>query len=97
MSEISWDTLATIAGASIAAGVFTEFVKKFWASMSDQAYRMVSAASGLLVVEGAYLLSGVINIQGIILAGFVGMQAGLAASQAYETGKHGLDRTVTRP
>ena len=96
MDNITWESLATVAGAGIAAGLIVQFIKVFFRQkISDSGYRMIAAVAGLAVVLLVTLVgTAELSVQLIILAVFVGLQAGLSASQTYETIRYGVDHKV---
>ena len=93
---ITWQALATVAGASLAAAITVQFVRVFWTSITAKAARMLSATVGLATVVTVTVASGPVDPQTVGLAVIVGLQAGLAASKLYEIGTEGLNHT-TRP
>ena len=97
MEPITWESLATVAGAGVGAGLVTQFVKIFVRDkLSDAGYRMIAAAAGLVIVLAASLIAAEITVQLILLAVLVGLQAGLSASQAYEGIRHGFDHQAIK-
>lgn len=79
-------SLATVIGATAAAGIITEFVKRLGPSTwGGPVYRRVAAASGVAVMVGAVVLSEAASVVSVALATLNGMIAGAAASQAYES------------
>lgn len=95
-NEITWQALATVAGASVVAGLFVQFVKLFYSNMSAQFTRALAAIFGLIAVVGTAVLAGPVTVQGVVLAVIVGIQAGLAAAKTFELADNGLNHTVTR-
>lgn len=94
-NEITWQALATVAGASVVAGMFVQFTKLFYPLTARQA-RGLAAILGLVTVVGVALLSGPVTTQTVVLAVVVGIQAGLAASKSYEMIDKGFGHTVER-
>ena len=87
--------LLTIAGASVAAIVVTQFAKILF-TLTRRAVRIVALVTGLIVVVGAYVTLNPISIIGVFLAIIVGMQAGMAANATFDTVRGGIDyQTVT--
>ncbi len=82
--------LLTIAGASVAAIVVTQFAKMMF-SLSRQAVRIVALLTGLTVVTVAYVSLNTVTVIGVFLAVIVGMQAGMAANATFDTARKGLD------
>jgi hypothetical protein len=91
---ITWQSLTTVAGASGAAIALVQFVKIFWSTMADKTARMISAALGLITVEVAIIATGSARVSTLLLGILVGVEAGLAASKAFEVAKHGINSTV---
>ena len=92
MNNITWESLATVAGAGIGAGVVVQFVKVFTRDkINDSGYRMLAAGAGLLIVMGVVAVNGEWTWPVGILGAFTGLQAGLSASQTYESIRHGID------
>ena len=97
MNNITWESLATVAGAGIGAGVIVQFIKIFTRDkIGDAGYRMMAAAAGLVVVMGVVAVNGVWTWPVGILGAFTGLQAGLSASQTYESVRHGLDHEAIK-
>jgi hypothetical protein len=92
---ITWESLATVSGASGASAMLVGFVRIFVKNMSAQVTRMLAAIFGVLIVEGAVLALGAAGVLEIILALFSGVAAGLAASKAVEVSQNGLNHDVT--
>ena len=93
---ITLASLATVAGASAGAYVIVAFTRIFFRTLTAQAARMLSAASGLVLVEGAIALMGPISLENLIVGAFTGMMAGLAASKGYEIKTDGLNHSTGR-
>ena len=89
--------LLTIAGASVAAIVVTQFTKMMF-SLSRLWVRVIALSTGLLVVVVAYVsLNSDVTVIGVFLAVVVGMQAGMAANATFDTArKGGLDYRTSR-
>ncbi len=89
--------LLTIAGASVAAIVVTQFAKMLF-TLSRQWIRIVALLTGLAVVVVAYVsLNTELTVLGVFLAVVVGMQAGMAANATFDTARKGLDYQTARP
>ena len=87
--------LLTIAGASVAAIVVTQFAKILF-TLTRRTVRIVALVTGLIVVVGAYVTLNPVTIIGVFLAVIVGMQAGMAANATFDTLSAGIDyQTVT--
>jgi len=93
---ITLPALATVAGASAGSAIVVQFVRIFLVSLTAQGARMLSAATGLILVEGAILLMGPITPETLIVGALTGMMAGLAASKGYEIKVDGLNHSTTR-
>ena len=92
MENITWESLATVAGAGVGAGLIVQFIKLFTGTkIPASGYRMMAGAAGLLVVMGVVAVNGVWTWPVGILGAFTGIQAGLSASQTYQIGKDGLN------
>ena len=92
---ITIESLATVTGASAGAFIIVAFVRIFVKSLSAAAARMLSAVSGLVLVEGAIVLMGPITPETLIVGAFTGMMAGMAASKGYEIKADGLNHATT--
>lgn len=100
---ITWESLATVAGATIGAGLIVQFARTF-ADLSRATSRRLAAACGLIIVEGVTIAdaaaTGVATwhewLTMLILGAFVGMTAGLGAAKAYEVAKDGIDHSTER-
>ncbi len=86
--------LLTIAGASVAAIVVTQFAKMLF-TLTRKVVRGVALVTGLVVVVGAYVLLPDPTILGIFLAVIVGMQAGMAANAVFDTAVSGIAYRAT--
>ena len=86
--------LLTIAGASVAAIVVTQFAKMMF-TLSRRVMRIVALTTGLIVVVGAYTTLSQASVIGVFLAVVVGMQAGMAANATFDTTRKGLDYQTT--
>ncbi len=88
--------LLTIAGASVAAIVVTQFAKMMF-TLARRVVRVVALLTGLAVVVVAYVsLNDAVTVLGVFLAVIVGMQAGMAANATFDTVRGGIGyRTVT--
>ena len=87
--------LLTIAGASVAAIVVTQFAKMMF-TLTRRVVRIVALTTGLIVVVGAYTTLNPVTVIGVFLAVIVGMQAGMAANATFDTVRSGIDyQTVT--
>ena len=101
MDAIDPATLVTVAGASAAAIIITQFAKQLL-DLSRQAIRRVSLLTGLLVVEGATLVDhwpDIVDnttevITTVFIAAIVGAQAGLATNAAFDKVDAGSDYEV---
>lgn len=94
MENVTLESLATVAGATIAAGLIVQFVGVV-VEMSARAKRLLSLSAGAIgVVGGTFILAPVVDAAVVVLAVFNGMIAGLAASQAYQTATKGIDASV---
>ena len=82
--------LLTIAGASVAAIVVTQFAKMMF-SLSRLWVRIIALSTGLVVVVAAYVSLNDVTVIGVFLAVIVGMQAGMAANATFDTARKGLD------
>ena len=83
--------LLTIAGASVAAIVVTQFAKMMF-SLPRLWVRTIALVTGLAVVVVAYMsLNSDVTVIGVFLAVIVGMQAGMAANATFDTARKGLD------
>ncbi len=85
--------LLTIAGASVAAIVVTQFAKMLF-TLTRKVVRGVALVTGLIVVVGAYALLPDPTILGVFLAVIVGMQAGIAANAVFDTAVSGINYQV---
>lgn len=93
---ITIQTLGTVIGASIAAGIIVQFVRIFWRNLDAQGARMLAATSGLATVLAVTVATGVTDPTALGLAAIVGLQAGLAASKVYEIGVDGINHDTNR-
>ena len=82
--------LLTIAGASVAAIVVTQFAKMMF-TLSRVWVRIIALSTGLVVVVAAYVSLNDVTVIGVFLAVIVGMQAGMAANATFDTARKGLD------
>ena len=83
--------LLTIAGASVAAIVVTQFAKMMF-NLPRLWVRTIALVTGLAVVVVAYMsLNDDVSVIGVFLAVVVGMQAGMAANATFDTARKGLD------
>jgi hypothetical protein len=82
--------LLTIAGASVAAIVVTQFAKMMF-TLSRLWVRIIALSTGLVVVVVAYVSLNTVTVLGVFLAVIVGMQAGMAANATFDTARKGLD------
>lgn len=95
MENVTLESLATVAGATVAAGIIVQFVGVV-VELTARAKRLLSLAAGAVgVVGGTFILAPEVDAAVVVLAVFNGMIAGLAASQAYQTASKGLDAKVT--
>ena len=81
--------LLTIAGASVAAIVVTQFAKMMF-NLSRLWVRTIALVTGLAVVVVAYVSLNDVTVIGVFLAVIVGMQAGMAANATFDTARKGL-------
>ena len=88
--------LLTIAGASVAAFVVTQFAKMLF-SLTRRAVRSVALVVGLAVVVGAHLVLQPASPLGVFLAVIVGMQAGMAANAMFDTATSGIGYQAVTP
>ncbi len=89
--------LLTIAGATVAAMVVTQFAKMMF-NLSRLWVRTIALLTGLAVVVVAYVsLNSDLTVLGVLLAVIVGMQAGMAANATFDTARKGLDYKTARP
>ncbi len=88
--------LLTIAGASIAAIVVTQFAKMLF-TLTRRVVRIVALVTGLIVVVGAYAMLNPVTVLGVFLAVIVGMQAGMAANATFDTVNSGIDYQAVTP
>lgn len=92
---ITWQSLATVSGATGASATLVGFVRIF-TPLSASASRMLAALFGVVIVELAVLVLGASGWRELVLGVFSGVAAGLAASKAVEVGEKGLDHRVAR-
>lgn len=91
---ITWESLLTAAGASVAALIIVQFIKIF-KDMSDDATRKLAAVTGVILVLLAVFFVNDNPGAGEYGLGFlVGIQAGLAASKSVEIARNGLNHLV---
>ena len=88
--------LLTIAGASVAAIVVTQFAKILF-TLTRRKVRIVALVTGLTVVVGAYVTLNPASVIGVFLAVIVGMQAGMAANATFDTVRGGIDYQAVTP
>lgn len=94
MEPISIEALASVAGATVAAGIVVQFVGVF-ADLSAAGKRMLSAAIGVIALVGAtVLLAPEVTVGLVVLAALNGMIAGFAASKTVEVATQGIDAKV---
>lgn len=99
--ELDVITLATVAGASAAAIVVTNFAKQLFA-LGRAGTRRTALITGFLIVEGATIAQNWDRLDtdtaavagALALAAVVGAQAGLAANAGFDTVKTGADYEV---
>jgi hypothetical protein len=95
MEPITIESLASVAGATVVAGIVVQFVGIF-AALSAAGKRMLSAVTGVVSLVGAtVLLAPAVDAGLVILALINGMIAGFAASKLYEVATAGIDAKVT--
>lgn len=87
--------LATVAGASAAAIVVTQFAKALL-NTSAAVTRSISLVTGVVIVVIGTVLTDGTGFIDWLLALIVGMQAGLAASAGYDTVRSGVTYAVTK-
>lgn len=83
---ITWQSLATVSGASGAAAGLVAFVRVFAANMSPNAAQMLAAAFGVVIIEAAVIVLGAAGLREIVLGLFTGVAAGLAATKLVAAG-----------
>lgn len=101
--SVTWQALLTVSGATIFAVAIVRFARQF-VDLSRATSRKLAAAVGFIIVEGVTIAdtaqSGVTNwyewTRVVVLAAFVGISAGLAASKAWEIKQDGLDHSTER-
>ena len=97
MNEITWESLATAAGASVLAGVIVQFLKIFLPTLSNRGTRQLAAFLGVVLVEAAvWFLNDDAGIAEYGLGLLVGIQAGLTASKSEEILSNGLDHVTAK-
>lgn len=86
--------LLTIAGASLAAIIITQFLKVLL-NLPALWIRVISMLTGLIVVVGTtVLVNEETNALQLFLALIVGMQAGMAAFATFDLSKSGFNYTT---
>jgi hypothetical protein len=94
---ITWESLATAAGASVMAIILVQFLKIFWKDMSPDTTRQMSATLGVVIVLVAvWIVNDDPGVAEYGLGFLVGIQAGLAASKSVELATAGFNHLVTR-
>ena len=92
---ITWQSLATVSGASGASATLVAFVRIF-KDLSASTSRILAAVFGVVIVELAVVVLGASGWKELVLGFFSGVAAGLAASKAVEVGEKGLSHQVSR-
>ena len=100
MEEITIESLFTVAGASLATGLLVQ-VTKLFVTVTDQWARRLAVLYAVAILMIAAISPGPpdgTNVILFFLAAFLnGLVAGLAASSAFETARHGDARKVLSP
>lgn len=94
---VTWEALGSIVGASVIAGLGVEAVKLFKTDLSPAAARRLAFVFGVVLVELAVFVlnRNALDWPPFVLGAIVGLQAGLAASKAYETIKYGISAVLS--
>lgn len=99
--QITIETLLTVVGATLVAGLLVQVTKIMWSNISDQWTRRLSVIYGVVImVLGTLLVQpdpDQTDAVVYVLAVLNGLVAGLAASAGFETVRHGDARVVATP
>lgn len=100
MEQITIESLFTVAGASLATGVLVS-VTKLFRDITDQWARRLAVLYAVAILMIAAVSLGPPDGTNAVLFFFAallnGLVAGLAASSAFETARHGDARKVLSP
>ena len=86
----TWAMLATYAGATIATGVVTQFIKGMFARVATQ---IVSYAVALIVLLVATLFTAGLTVEAAILCAINAVVVSLASNGAYQ----GATKILSKP
>ncbi len=93
MNDVNIESLGTVAGASVVAALVVQSANTFF-NLTVRGKRQISLAVGFIVVVGMTIASIGFTFVGIVLASVVGLQSGLAASQAYAVVRDGISHNT---